>query len=81
MVSLMSKRPGVHRKSEETAVPRATVVAALHGTTEVHSTEGLPVLGTITVEADAASRGAVRAHRGLARRLGPAEGDPAESEA
>ncbi len=56
VVSLMSTSPGVHGKSPETAVPRATLVAAFEEATELHSTEGLPSTGAVTVEADSGGR-------------------------
>ena len=54
LVSLMSTRPGVHGKTPETAVPRATLVAALEETSDLFTTEGLQPTEAVTVEADTA---------------------------
>lgn len=56
LVSLMSTSPGVHGKSEETAVPRATLVAALEKGTRLFSTEDLGPTEAVTVEADTAGK-------------------------
>ncbi|HEX2275444.1 MAG TPA: hypothetical protein VHG90_16400 [Acidimicrobiales bacterium] len=56
LVSLMSTSPGVHGKSEETAVPRATLVAALEEGTRLFSTEDLGPIEAVTVEADTAGK-------------------------
>ena len=56
LVSLMSTSPGVHGKTPETAVPRATLVAALRETGDLFSTEGLRPTDAITVEADTAGK-------------------------
>ncbi|HEX2042128.1 MAG TPA: hypothetical protein VHF24_05765 [Acidimicrobiales bacterium] len=56
LVSLMSTSAGVHGKSEETAVPRATLVAALEKGTRLFSTEDLGPTEAVTVEADTAGK-------------------------
>jgi beta-lactamase superfamily II metal-dependent hydrolase len=56
LVSLMSTSPGVHGKSEETAVPRATLVAALDKATHLFSTEELGPTESVVVEADTAGK-------------------------
>jgi beta-lactamase superfamily II metal-dependent hydrolase len=56
LVALLSTRPGAHGKTEATAVPRATLVAALEERAELYSTEGLDEGGAVVVQADARGR-------------------------
>lgn len=55
LVALLSTRTGTHGESKATAVPRATLVAALEERSTLLSTEGLPASGSVAV--DAAVRG------------------------
>ena len=56
LVALLSTRSGTHGASRATAVPRATLVAALEQRATVHSTERLPPAGAVAVHADAKGR-------------------------
>lgn len=53
LAALLSTRPDVHGKTEATAVPRATLVAALKERAELYSTAELKEGGLVAVEADA----------------------------
>ncbi|MDP8961297.1 MAG: hypothetical protein M3N32_06775 [Actinomycetota bacterium] len=56
LVALLSTRPGVHGKTEATAVPRATLVTALEQRAELYSTEDLDQGGAVVVQAEARGR-------------------------
>lgn len=56
LAALLSTCPGVHGKTEATAVPRATLVAALKERAELYSTEELEEGELLAVEADAKGR-------------------------
>ena len=56
LVALLSTSPGVHGKTEATAVPRATLVVALQERAELHSTEDLGAGTAVVVQADAKGR-------------------------
>jgi hypothetical protein len=60
LTALMSTRAHVHGKTEATAVPRATLIAALEERATLHSSEPLPAGGSILVEADTTSSEPVR---------------------
>ncbi len=57
-VSLLSTRAGIHGHTESTAVPRATLVAALLERTDLLSTESIKLGEAIVVEADTHGLGA-----------------------
>jgi hypothetical protein len=56
LAALLSTRPGTHGTTAATAVPRATLVAALEARADVHSTADLTKGGAITVSADVRGR-------------------------
>lgn len=56
LTALLSTRPDVHGRSEATAVPRATLVAALQERAHLRSSETLPAGGFTLVEADTTGR-------------------------
>ena len=53
LVALLSTRPGVHGKTQATAVPRATLVAALRQRSELYSSEELGQGEAVMVHAEA----------------------------
>lgn len=53
LVALLSTRPGVHGKTEATAVPRATLVTALRQRAELYSSEDLGPSKAVVLHADA----------------------------
>jgi hypothetical protein len=60
MVALMSTRAGVHGRSEATAVPRATLVAALKRRMTPYSTDENFAPGQEFIEVAAPARGTDR---------------------
>lgn len=52
LVSLLSTRPGVHGKTEATAVPRATLLTALEDRSRLFSTEDVSTDPVVVVETD-----------------------------